>query len=354
MKPNAHFIMMLSAVAALATLSSCESKPESPIEPSRNTTNVGIDIIGPRTLAPGDTAPLRAVARRSDGTTVDVTSTVVWRSSAPDVLAITADGMATGLGAGDAFMTVVLDSLSASREIIVVPAGTFRVIGRVLEEGFPAFAVSRARIEVDAGAVWTMTDLNGHYRLHGVPARARLRISRDGYRTHELTLELTDHRSEDLFLSRAGPPLNPVGSYEMTFELSPTCRGRLPDELLIRRYQATLALRNSRDLQLTLQGATFAPGANVVRGRSSAGGLELTFQYDFYFYYGGGADLVEIIGPQSYLVLWALNDASLAVSPRGYSGTFSGGALLLDGDPRSRPRERVSCYATDHRVTLVR
>ena len=67
-------------------------------------------------------------------------------------------------------LITALGTLSASLlTIVVVPAGTFRVVGQVIEEDTSNLPVGGVRVETISGASGNSTDLNGQYRLYGVP-----------------------------------------------------------------------------------------------------------------------------------------------------------------------------------------
>ena len=51
------------------------------------------------------------------------------------VLEVSATGLAKGIGAGEAFINVRYQSRSASKSVLVLPAGTYRLKGRVTDDG---------------------------------------------------------------------------------------------------------------------------------------------------------------------------------------------------------------------------
>ncbi len=191
-------------------------------------------------MAPGTTTQLRLMARRSDGTSEDITATAQFGSQSSDVIAVSPAGLATALTVGETAVAGQNNgTLTSHREVVVVPNGTFRVVGQVVEEGTPGLPVGGVRVESD-GLAPVSTDLAGRYRLYGVTGHARIRASKTGYITKELTLAISDHHTENVFLTLAGPRVDVAGTYQMTIEAGPECRGQIPDRVLTRRYGAAI------------------------------------------------------------------------------------------------------------------
>src|SRR5262245_37679467 len=117
----------------------CGDAPRGPATPSGNSTVLpssvtGLQLTGPDTVALGETAQFAAIATMSDGSTKDIsTNGASWFSSNGGVLAITSSsGRATGRIAGEAAITARYFSRAAVKsDVVVVPAGTYRIIGSV-------------------------------------------------------------------------------------------------------------------------------------------------------------------------------------------------------------------------------
>ena len=134
-----------------------------------------------------------------------------WSSSLPQVLSInTNTGVASTPSTPFDFLlgettlnvevslagAVLTDQARGSREILVLPDGTFRVVGAVTEADSPGQAVRDAILEVrlteglsSLPVARASTDATGRYRLYGVPAESYLHVRRPGYvsvteRTH--------------------------------------------------------------------------------------------------------------------------------------------------------------------------
>lgn len=341
------------SLLTLTLAASCDrSRPTTPSAPPDIT---AVELIAPRTLAPGATTPLRLIARRSDGTSEDITATAKFHSTTPDVFAVSPDGIATASKVGDTFVTGHNDRFSSTHEVVVVPAGTFRVVGRVVEKETPGLAVGGARVEADGGVPSASTDLVGQYRLYGVPGGARLRVSKIGYRTSEVTLAISDHHTQNVPLALAGLRVDIAGTYQLTIDASPDCRSRLPDALLTRRYAAAIT-QDGAAIRVVLSGARFAVGrfegrsAVVISGRVEPTGVVLDLNPPLAYY--TDPTLVEIVDTTTYLVI----DGEARLSPAGPSltGTLGGNFLVYPSNPvdGSVPLQ-ASCRALSHRVTLT-
>ena len=106
---------------------------------------------------------------------------------------------------------VLTDQARGSREILVLPDGTFRVVGAVTEADSPGQAVRDAILEVrlteglsSLPVARASTDATGRYRLYGVPAESYLHVRRPGYvsvteRTHVGSHTTRDSASQQTY-----------------------------------------------------------------------------------------------------------------------------------------------------------
>ena len=145
---RAHLsLKVLVVVIGCGLTASCDDlKPfaENPLEPSKPAL-VTLDLSGPATFAPGETVSFTLVTVSHDGTRRDVTSTAQWSSNNASVTSTQGQGRYRANAAGDTQVNARFGALNASREVVVVPAGTFRVTGRVVESD-GAFPISGARV----------------------------------------------------------------------------------------------------------------------------------------------------------------------------------------------------------------
>ena len=84
---------------------------------------VSINIVAPSLSIPkGNTEQLSAIANYLDGTTIDVTSTVTWASSAPGVVVANGTGVIAAATPGTATITASFGAIRGAQQITVVPA----------------------------------------------------------------------------------------------------------------------------------------------------------------------------------------------------------------------------------------
>ncbi len=356
------FVVMIAAVALTALTAACDSTPtrSSLLPPSSGTppvTTNRIDIGGPGSVAPGQTVQFTATAHRVDGTTADITSTANWRSFRPPVLTITATGMATGVTPGDSNIQVT-NQVSAVREIVVVPAGTFRLVGLVAESDNTAVGVGGAQVEVVGAspALSVMTGQDGRYRLYGVPPTAAIRVTKAGYQPVTQTVSLSDHQTQNFTLTPTAPRADFAGTYTLTISAADQCRERLPEEVWTRRYVARVTQAGPL-LDVSLSGGSFVVDANGIgdgfQGRIEPGRVLFTLDYGDFDYYRIWPDIVEEINPSLYLAMWGA--VSAAVTPGNLSGNMNGTFFTVIRDPRnSTPSPNSSCNSALHQFVFQR
>ena len=167
-----------------------------------------LTISGPSSIAPGATGTFIATARFSDGTSADYTSNVGWSSTNLDVLTPGAGGHAIGHDVGEAVITATdrLGKTSASANVMVVPAGTFRLTGRVLSGGTP---LAGATVSITSGTgtgATTTTDSDGQFRLYGVAGIVQVQVVDLKYNPLQQAVTVTDQTVADFMLTPASTP----------------------------------------------------------------------------------------------------------------------------------------------------
>jgi hypothetical protein len=318
-------------------------------------------------MAPGRSAQLAAILHASDGTTTDVSAQAAWHSSASFMVSVSLTGLATTFANrhGESTVQVSARGLTATTEIVVVPEGSFRLIGRVVERG-TEMAVPHADVEIDrlAGAarpVQISADGDGRFRFYGVPPGVTLRVARGGYNAHSEHLTLTEHRSIEIGIEPAVPRGEFGGRYSLVMTASPSCAGALPEPLRSRRYEAFVDQPESRpaDLRVTLGGARFQPHAFGFVGHVRPDNrvrFGLT-GYDFfspYYYYA--PSLAEIIDERLLVISGEVQGEAEDLGSRGrrIDGVLDGAFTLLgaDGGFTARPT-LAQCAATDHTFLMT-
>lgn len=325
-----------SCLALLLTVAVAASCDRTPTRPTVDTTPpaapppaqpppVRVELLAPRTIALGATAQLQAIGHWSDGTTRDITATTGFSSSDPGVLAISETGLATAVKSGESYLRTVTYPTSPVQEVVVVPEGTFRVRGRLFDapDGLP---ITEATVETD-GVVPVVTDLYGWFTIYGARGNSRLRITKAGYRTSEVTLAITDHHFTSLTMTLTAPRLDVSGSYELTIEAPAECRNEIPASLVTRRYATTITYTGLR-FDGRLSGADFISGSNVFRGWSDPTGVSVVFDDTSYYY--GQPDVLEKIDDSRALQI--VGSAVLAADGRNFSGLFTGSFVIVPRD----------------------
>ena len=300
-----------------------------------------LEVAGPASVAPGETVQFQAVGHFTDGSTSDQTGRTEWGTNASHIVRVTPTGLASGIAFGEAPISTwrsipnLPSPLVASREIVVVPANTFRVSGRVLT-GTPPQAVFDAEVVVASGpaaGLSVRTAWDGGYALYGVSGATEIHVSKPGYLTQTRSLSVQSHQTLDVVLPNAAVP-NVSGSYSLTVSADQSCSHPLPSPLDVRTYTATLA-QNGRDLTVTLAGASFL--VREGRGNGFPGTVDpqhVTFLLDDNDHFGVGAnpDVVEFLGGTRVLMLFGTIIADIA--PNRLSGRLSGEFIPADRAPQ--------------------
>lgn len=369
--------MLLGAGVLGALVWSCGEPPPSgpsptpptPRPPSPTLTVQAVTIAGPASIPPGGSAQFTAMLQLADGTEKAATS-ARWFSSVTPVLSInTNTGMAsTPYGFwGETTLSVEVSLAGTgltgqnrgSREILVLPDGTFRVVGAVTEADRPGQGVPDAILEVRltedlssrpvAGA---RTDATGRYRLYGVPAESYLHVRRGGYVPVTERIQIGSHTTRDFQLRLDGSVPSFEGTYTMTVDAT-ICTGfsgrELEPQYRLRTYTATIRQSGAR-LTVALSDARFDPGSDHFSGIATPTGADVHLRsfYDPYYYpsYPEQPDVVELLADGTALEVYG--KARLTGTPDRLSGTlfgigrwsappgFGSGAQFLGGCGRPR------------------
>jgi hypothetical protein len=242
---------LVTVVFACAGLGCSDPVSVVPTSPSLPAVTV-FEITGPASIAPGQSVQLTVVGRTADGVrkALGPNETLAWFTSNPSVLDVTSTGLATATEVkGEARITARISggTRGASREFVVVPEGTYRVVGTVRDSQWPTQVLPGARVEVAPGPLAATTNADGHYRLYGVPANAAIVVTRPGYSPLTVPLDVTSHITRDFELAVDGERLTLSGEYTVVIDSSGGCSsGNLPEQLRLRVYQATVTQNGPR------------------------------------------------------------------------------------------------------------
>ena len=299
-----------------------------------------IELSGPATLAPGQSMQLVAVMALADGTTKmsSPATPAAWFTSNSAILQVNSAGLLTATQQrGEARVTVRVgsgaSSRQASRDIVVVPDGTYRLVGVVRDAENPAFPIEGAIVEANPGSVTATTNAEGGYRLYGVPTDAVIRVSKPGYATVAQPVQLSAHGTQnfELGLSGSRPVLD--GGYTVTMDMAAGCThgGALSTDLRRRVYEATVTQAGPL-VEVVLTEPRFRTNGinrgNRFSGYADPTGIRFNLDsYDSYYYYVGPTrypSVAEILSDGKFLVPGgqAFVVGSAARMSGGFNATF--------------------------------
>ena len=352
------------AIVLMGLIAACgdpvSRNPMAPAAPSVN----GLQVTGPSSIPPGQSAQFIANLRLSDGTVKSSTAAlnVRWRSSNTSILQVSESGLAmAGPTLGEATVTAeVLPSATVrgTSEVVIVPDGTYRVVGQVREVDAPGQAIAGARVEVSGTSLFATTNTGGGYRLFGVPAVAELRVTADGYLPVVQNVQLTGHATHNFTLPLSGPRISLNGPYRLAVDVVGTCAGSpaLPAHLQHVTYEAAVTTTGSSvDVRLTeprfVVFNSFNQG-NRFFGRTDPAGVRFTLS-DFYtYYYFYYPSVAERLSDNTALV--PFGTASTTAANGGVSGPMSGGIFHYDSRfPAGNSSILGRCSSSGLQLTLT-
>jgi hypothetical protein len=355
------------AIAMLGWLAAACGDPQThqPVGPSAPWVAT-LKIEGPDTLPPGQSAQYTLSVELSDGTTKTLSagSGVAWRSSSPLLHVDGATGLATaspGLGVGDAVLSANLSMPTlrqAAKEVVVVPAGTYRLVGLVSDAELPALHVAGARVDVTPGSLSATTGYDGRFQLYGVPADVEVRVTAEGYQPVAQRMHLGEHATRTFQLAPAVSRPDFTGAYTLALDAVGGCTP-LPAELQHRRYDAVVT-QHGFELDVTLTESRFALDQTGKGRRFSgeAGVAGATFVLDAYseydWWYGYQAvypSLAERISDGTVLVVDGR--ATTFRSGSGLSGELDGAFRRWDSRFPQVGYSLGFCSSARHRFTLT-
>jgi hypothetical protein len=303
--------------------------------------------------APGQTSQLTLEATLSDGSKKDVTSTALWSSSNKNVVTVSAAGLVTAVGFGQATIQgSVAGNGYPTLVMTVLPAGTYILSGSVTEGG--NLPVADVRVETIGGPMSghaVMTDASGSYAFNGVSGVGQIRATKNGYQPATQTVT-QDTEHVNVVLTPTVPYASLGGVYSLTFTVSPSCN--LPDDAMKRTYMATIA-QTDASLIIVLSGAQFLSSGqltwNRFRGRVLGNAVSFTLYATYYGLTYGGGVVEEQLANNRYLEFSGTAEA--IVTDAGMSAVFAGAVSVNTGDGNGSKPIAV-CTASDHRLIFIR
>jgi hypothetical protein len=346
-------IAVTLAVAAEACDRSSSNRPAfRPLAPTPDpSVMTHLTIDGPSSVPPGGTVQFTATAHYQGGSSRDVTREATWRSSDPSVLAVAPGGLATGIERGETSMTVAFENRTAVRlDMIVLPAGTYRLLGLVTDSGLPVPAATVRVTRGEGSGLTAATAFDGRFRLYGIGTDVEVRVTKEGYLEAIHEVRASSHFAQMQFtLTLSGPRQEVGGTYTLTITAAGSC-STLPREAHTRTYTATLVQKGG-SIEGTLGGSHFLQSGSVDTNRFS--GAVGPDEVRFRFSPGNSSywpDFVEILTPDRSAYLTIVGDAVTTETGAVRSGRLSGVIETWD----SRFRVAAVCRAADHDFVLSR
>jgi hypothetical protein len=334
----------------------CDKHP-SPVQPSASDVK-SVTIEGPISVAPGQTAKFYATAHLSGGALRDVTDEAIWQSSFGSVLTVERGGRATAHQRGETELTAMYQALPATRQIVVLEDGTYRLAGIVSEPKPVGLPVADARVEVTGGAgagqLSTTTAPDGRYALFGVAGPTELRVTKDGYQPTVIRVTVAEHLTQDIELPLVRPRSDLSGLYTLTVKAANLCAQSLPRDVRSRTYSARVR-QSGPDLEVELSGAQFvvlsSGQGDGFRGRVDPGQVTFTVNsyFTYYYWYYSIPDVVEKL-PSGF---FTFGGTVVTGTQPPLSGKLSGSFQWFTQYPNHAAVPASACQG-DHQFTLAR
>lgn len=350
-------------VTLAVVLASCDSSPNPPNAPSGPTAIVLVTINAPESLAPGQSVQLRATAVRSDRSTEIVTAE--WSSSDPAVIQVDATGLATAIARGEATVRATVEGRTGDVRLLSLPSGTFKLAGRVLEEGRPVEGVSLTVSEGVGQGLTARSDSSGTFALYGVAGRVRIQARKDQYRETVREVTVTSNTTDSFEIAVSRQFRNVAGTYALTLTAAPCSGGRwalgsFPDAAKTRRYTANI-VQDGPQLSVKLEGGHFllnGRGGDSFFGLldgdsvSFAIGRDANTFYPYWFYYYNEFSVIERLNDTSSLVI--IGDVTAKVTTTEIAGPLSG--ILIIGAGTELPLRGLTalCSSISHGFVMRR
>jgi hypothetical protein len=279
---------------------------------------------------------------------------------------VSSSGLATpGQQTGEAVLSVTASSAQGSsvrltREVLVLPDGTYRLVGTIKDGDFPSVGVAAARLDVTPGSASATTDSQGNYRLYGVPADASIHVAGDGYESLVQSVHLTGNASRSFQLTPSGPKLDLAGAYTLAIDAAPGCSGSfsLPTDLQHRSYEAVV-LQTGVNLLVSLTEDRFRLNGdgrgNHFSGVAGVHGATFTldsYGYYYYYYVGQYPSIAERLSNGTFLVVDG--QATATGTSAGLSGQLNGSMANWGAQFPTIGVFLKNCYSRSHQFRLTR
>ena len=310
---SCRVVIASTLAAAVLACNQRTSHAPSSLLPVEATVTI-LRLVAPAQIAPGESRKLSAIAHTDGGSSLDVTHQSEWTSS-ESVLQVTSAGVVSGRAPGQAVITVRYGGHETRAKLLVLPHGTFHLIGIVTRDGG---GVADVLVTVIAGigeGLTARTDAKGEFHLYGVAGNIQIEARRDGDLIAVHPIYVESHGTMEFQLSpERGREF--VGRYTMEIEAA-NCQGNFP-EIAKRRTYVAVVEHAGTGLRVSLSGADIWRGSGVFSGTVSVSGeVKFTIRPAWWWDYEA-FDLVENIGGGLSVIV----QGSIAAvrTPRGIIG----------------------------------
>jgi hypothetical protein len=308
-----------------------------------NAVLTSISVSGPAEIAPGTSGQFTATGRYDDGSSKDISSTATWRSDDSTILRSAGSGRFDALKGGETPVRASSSNRGASTNVLVLPAGTFKLSGTVRDPGGTVDGVDVEVVSGNTSSLKTTSRFDGKYALYGVAGNVRVRASGPGYATEEVDVTVGGHTVRDFSLRTSGPIADISGAWKLKVSTSSACSSSWPEAMRQRELAATITQSGTR-FSLRFNSPTVV-STYPVEGKiaGSAFSMTLHLDYYYYYYYYGFSGLLERFNQTEWLRLagtFRSPDASSSVIAGNLEGTFSyfvttASARTPSGSPRT-------------------
>ena len=358
---NPSLLTGSTACALIMVTMACNRSASAPLPtPTGSTGIVSLAIHGPDRLAPGERARFTAIATMSDRSTEDYTQKVSWSSTPQSVVAISrTTGEATAGTSGDAAVSASGGGLCCNpvrMAVLVVPANTHRLTGKVQESGLPLQGATVTAESEVGNALSATTDHEGMYRLYGVTGVLQVKVSKAGYVTLVKDFIVSTNEVLDFPEVRQTQALPSVsGTYTLTVEADAGCptasadprTPHLPAGMQRARSYAVQITQDGAALRVAGSGPGFLPSSDRFDGRITPGGVEFQLG-DGYFGYGPEKSFASYFAPTQGLSYEGQIYATRVGST--IAGRLDGEILWFEMAPFYKGLGQ--CRAGNHRFTM--
>jgi hypothetical protein len=242
--------------------------------------------------------------------------------------------------------------------VLAVPAGTYKVSGRITEGGLALQGVALRVMRGTGEGLTATSDLNGQFTFFGLAGDVRIQASKGGYLDAFRDLSVGSTTTDNFELAPARQRKDLTGTYSMTIG-APTCSGSapFPDDVRSRTYTATVT-QTGRVLNVALSGADFIVSSG--RGDHFSGTIDpldnVAFAigdsfYYYYFYYNQNVfDVVERLDDSRSFTVAGVVTATVRGSE--IAGTLSGSFIVLRGSRPPFTALTSTCHSPSHTFVM--